>query len=98
LIRNAVFNLDREPNLEDIHKLLKIIEIRTSFIMTALDDLNAAVATLTTSISAEIAALSAAQAGNDSVGVEAAVANLNALNSQLQNSLNPAPATPTVTA
>ena len=66
--------------------------------MTALDDLNAAVATLTTSISAEIAALSAAQAGNDSVGVEAAVANLNALNSQLQNSLNPAPATPTVTA
>lgn len=64
--------------------------------MTALDDLNAAVATLTTSISAEIAALTAAQAGNDSAGVETAVANLNALNAQLQASITP-PAPPVVT-
>lgn len=74
------------------------INRKLNHIMTALDDLNAAVATLTTSISAEIAALTAAQAGNDSVGVEAAVANLNALNTQLQASL-PAPVvTPALTA
>ena len=75
-----------EHNINEIHRKLDKI-------MTALDDLNAAVATLTTSISAEIAALTAAQAGNDSAAIEAAVANLNALNTQLQNSLTPATVT-----
>lgn len=67
-------------------------------IMTALDDLNAAVTTLSASIAAEITALQTAQANSDSAGIEAAVTNLNNLNTQLQNSLNPAPVTtPTTT-
>lgn len=78
--------------------LLTTINDKVNYLMTALDDLNVAVATLTTSISAEIAALTAAQAGNDDAGVEAAVANLNALNTQLQASVTPvAPTTPAVT-
>lgn len=71
------------------------INRKLDHIMTALDDLNAAVASLTTSINAEIAALTAAQASNDTAGIETAVANLNALNAQLQASVTPVtPVTP----
>lgn len=83
---------------EEYVQQLILIHRKLDKIMTALDDLNAAVATLTTSINSEIAALTAAQANNDDAGVEAAVANLNALNTQLQNSLTPTTVAPTTTA
>lgn len=57
--------------------------------MSSLDDLNSAVSALSTSVDAEIAALNAALANNDSVAIEAAVANLNALNAKLQASVTP---------
>lgn len=83
---------------KQVLRLLIEINEKVNYLMTALDDLNAAVATLTTSISAEIAALTAAQAGNDDAGVEAAVANLNALNTKIQATLTPAtPTTPATT-
>lgn len=59
--------------------------------MSALDDLNAAIVTLSTSVDAEIAALNAAIAADDSVAIEAAVSNLNALNAKLSASVTPAP-------
>ena len=79
-------NFFNPPEFNLIHRKLDKI-------MTALDDLNAAVTSLTASISAEIAALTAAQSTNDDAGVEAAVANLNTLNAQLQASLTPATVT-----
>lgn len=67
--------------------------------MSALDDLNTAVSNLTVSVSNEITALNTALANSDQSGIETAVTNLNALNTQLQTSIAPTQTvTPPVTA
>lgn len=71
---------------------LSFLNIKANLIMSALDDLNAAITSLTASVSAEITALQTAMAGSDTAGIEAAVSNLQSLNTQLQNSLVPATA------
>lgn len=59
--------------------------------MAAIDDLNTAISALSDSISAEIAALTAALAKPDnSADIEAAVAKINGLNDHLKASVTPA--------
>jgi len=83
-------------NIEE-HQLTEINR-KLNHIMSALDDLNTAVSNLTVSVNAEIQALNTAVANSDSAGIETAVANLNALNTQLQTSVAPTqPVTPPVT-
>lgn len=66
-------------------------------IMSALEDLNSAVSDITVSINNEIQALATAQANGNDAGIEQAVTNLRALNTQLQTSLAPTqPVTPPV--
>ena len=62
--------------------------------MSALDDLNQAVSDITTSVAAEIQALSDAKAANNDAGIEQAVSNLKTLNSQLQASVAPSEPAP----
>jgi hypothetical protein len=59
--------------------------------MTAIDDLKAAVAQLSTDIAAEIAALTAALAGGNDAAIEEVVTNLKALSVQLETSVAPKP-------
>ncbi|SHH47133.1 hypothetical protein [Bradyrhizobium erythrophlei] len=63
--------------------------------MTAVQDLETAVANLTVSVSAELAALTSALSfvGQDAA-IEASVAKLNALNDALKASVAPAPVVP----
>jgi hypothetical protein len=58
-------------------------------IMTAVDDLKAAVAQISTDVAAEIAALLAAQASGNDAAIEEAVTNLKALSVQLEASVAP---------
>lgn len=81
--------------------LVDVQEIKkgNKYIMAAIDDLNAEVAALTSSASAEIAAataaITAAQGNNDSAAIEAAVASLKTVQSSLDAAtaqFTPAPA------
>jgi hypothetical protein len=71
-----------------IHKILHNQEI----IMTAIEDLNTAIATLTDTVAVEISALTTALSfvGQDAA-IEASVAKLTALNTALKDSVTPAP-------
>lgn len=73
-----------------IEQQLEHINRKIDKLMSALDDLNTAVANLTVSINAEITALNTALSNSDQAGIESAVTNLNNLNAQLQSSI-PAP-------
>jgi len=90
-------NINHTIRLDDtIIFLLKQIILKENQIMSSIDDLNAAISDLTTSITNEVSALESARASNNDVAVEQAVSNLKALNTQLQNSVTPpAPATDT---
>jgi outer membrane murein-binding lipoprotein Lpp len=77
----------------EVLELLKEIIHKENHIMSAIDDLNAAVTQLSTSISNEITALQAALANNNDAAIETAVTNINALNTQLVASVTP-PAPP----
>ena len=79
------------------HALKEGFELMASVEDKALADLTAAITTLGTAITAEIAALQTALANagvDNSPAIEKAVDNISALTNSLTNSLNPAPATP----
>ena len=78
-------------------KLLIAIYKDQRIIMSALDDLNTEITTLTASIDAEITALQTAQATNNDAGIAQATANLKSLNDKLQASMTPAQPTPVAT-
>lgn len=72
----------------DIHCEIRDLKDGNKRIMAAIDDLNAQVSALGTSISAEIAAattaITTALQNNDTAGVEAAVANLKGLQTTVE--------------
>lgn len=94
-----MFEKHLEAKIDYLTVYLDSIERKLNKIMSALDDLNLAVSNLTVSVSNEITALNTAIANSDSAGIETAVSNLNALNTQLQTSIAPTqPVTPPVVA
>lgn len=90
-----MFGISDKITIEHVYWLVKETNVKVSILMSALDDLNTAVSNLTVSVNTEITALNTALANSDSAGIETAVANLNALNTQLQTSVAPTqPVTP----
>ena len=78
--------------LETIHANTLLILQREKTIMSALDDLKAAVAQLSTDVANEITALEAALSSNNDAAIEESVANLKQLSANLQASVAPKPA------
>ena len=91
-----MFSLFRPTN----HDLLDEILTTRRTIMTAIDDLNAAVANMQSAVTAAITDIQTltqelAAAGNDDPAIESAVATLNGIATNLQSAVTPPAATTT---
>lgn len=102
----AVLPLFRVPRRPSVYDLFAHIDRRLTNMAQSIDDLNAAIANLTTAvnsaasaISTEAAAIAAANANaNQDPAIEAAVGNINNLTTQLNSAVaavQPAPTAPT---
>lgn len=80
--------------LETVHANTLLILQREREIMTAQEDLKAAVTQLATDVANEITALQTALASEDTAAIEDAVTNLKQLSTNLQASVAPKPPVP----
>lgn len=90
----GIFDLSHARQLDRIETMLNTVIHKENMTMSTLDDLNTAVANIATAVASAVADLSAAQSSNDDAGVEAAVAKLNDLSSQLTAAAPAPPANP----